>query len=112
MNPPTINDPFWPRASAWLGGAHAADALRKIAILGAPVARGSITPGHCDLAPKAVRDALRRFSTYDIQSGYDLDRIVALDHGDLAVANLSRPRRSKRSKTAHSTPWSARMRCS
>jgi len=88
VNPPTINDPFWPRASAWLEGAHAPDPLRRISVLGAPVAHGSITPGHCDLAPPAIRAALRRFSTYDIQTGYDLDRVVAVDQGDLAVAAL------------------------
>jgi len=53
------------------------------------VARGSITPGRCDLAPAAVRAALQRFSTYDIESGGDLERVAATDHGDLAVAGLS-----------------------
>jgi len=28
VTPATISDPFWPRASAWLAGTHAADALR------------------------------------------------------------------------------------
>jgi formiminoglutamase len=88
VTPVPISDPFWPRASAWLAGAHAADALRRLSILGAPVARGSITPGRCDLAPAAVRAALQRFSTYDIESGGDLERIAATDHGDLPVAGL------------------------
>jgi formiminoglutamase len=89
LTPAPISDPFWPRASAWLAGTHAADALRRLSILGVPVARGSITPGRCDLAPAAVRAALQRFSTYDIESGGDLERVAATDHGDLAVAGLS-----------------------
>ena len=89
MTPNSISDPFWPRASAWRGGAHAEDVVRRISILGAPVARGSITPGRCDLAPAAIRAALHRFTTYDIETGGDVERIAATDHGDLAVAGLS-----------------------
>ena len=36
-----------------------------VALLGAPMEAGSVTPGRCDLAPAAVRKALKRFSTYD-----------------------------------------------
>lgn len=89
MSPTMFSDPFWPRASAWLAGTHAADVKRRISILGAPVARGSITPGRCDLAPAALRAALQRFTTYDIETGGDLERVAATDHGDLAVAGLS-----------------------
>jgi len=78
-------DPFWPRASEWLAGWHAPYAQRKLAVLGVPAATGSITPGRCDLAPAAVREALHRFSTYDLESGDDLASIAAYDRGDLAV---------------------------
>jgi len=83
------NDPFWPRASAWLNGAHADFAERKLAVLGVPSRRGSITPGRCDLTPGAVREALQRFSTFDLENDVDLEAIAAHDCGDLDVAELS-----------------------
>ena len=42
------------------------DRAAPVALLGAPMEAGSVTPGRCDLAPEAVRRALRRFSTYDL----------------------------------------------
>ena len=83
------SDPYWPRASAWLAGQHTPSAQWKLAVLGVPSAGGSITPGRCDLAPAAVRAALHRFSTYDLESGVDLEQIAVLDGGDLPVANVS-----------------------
>lgn len=82
------NDPFWPRASAWLAGHHAPDAQRKLRVLGVPSRLGSITPGRCDLTPSALRLALQRFSTYDLEQGVDLESIDARDLGDLPVANI------------------------
>jgi len=54
--------------------------------LGAPIRLGSITPGHSDLAPAAVRSVLARLSTYDLEFDRDLRRIAATDLGDLALA--------------------------
>jgi formiminoglutamase len=82
-------DPNWPRASAWLAGETLGEPSSRLAVIGAPVARGSITPGHCDLAPAAIRKALERFSTYDLDSGCDIRGLRAQDMGDLAVAALS-----------------------
>jgi formiminoglutamase len=81
-------DPNWPRASAWLRGEALTEASGKLAVIGAPVARGSITPGRCDLAPTAIRKALERFSTYDLDSGRDVRALRAQDLGDLDVAAL------------------------
>lgn len=86
--PSTPSDPLWPRASAWLAGHHARYAQGKLAILGVPSASGSLTPGRCDLTPAAVREALQRFSTYDLENGVDLESVVVRDHGDLAVAKV------------------------
>src|SRR6266568_5073939 len=83
------SDPLWPRASEWLAGQHAPYAQRKIAVLGVPSASGSITPGRSDLAPAAVRDALARFSTYDLEHGDDLESIAASDRGDLGVEKMT-----------------------
>jgi formiminoglutamase len=87
--PSKPSDPFWPRASEWIAGRHAADAQRKLAILGVPAAMGSITPGRCDLTPAAVREALYRFSTYDLETGADLETIAAWDRGNLAVEKMA-----------------------
>lgn len=83
------SDPFWPRASEWLAGWHAPYAQRKLAVLGVPAATGSITPGRCDLAPAAVREALYRFSTYDLETGDDVESVAACDLGDLPVGKMS-----------------------
>src|SRR5216683_2288367 len=81
------DDPNWPRADAWLRGAHAADPACRLAVLGAPLRLGSITPGRADLAPAAVRRSLARLSTYDLEFDRDLGRIAATDLGDLALAD-------------------------
>src|SRR5579863_1774743 len=80
------DDPNWPRAGAWLAGAHDADPPCKLAILGAPLRLGSITPGRSDLAPAAVRAILARLSTYDLEFDRDLGRIAVTDLGDLPLA--------------------------
>src|SRR5262249_3526674 len=88
MHPQITNDPLWPRANAWLSGKHAEKTLGRLAVLGAPVRLGSITPGRCDLAPTAVRSIMRKFSCYDVESDADLHLIEACDLGDLALADL------------------------
>lgn len=80
------DDPNWPTAAAWLSGAHVADPACRLAVLGAPLCLGSITPGRSDLAPAAVRGILARLSTYDLEFDRDLSRIAATDLGDLALA--------------------------
>src|SRR5215207_1439524 len=60
----------------------------QVAILGAPMEAGSVTPGRCDLAPDTVRRALRRFSTYDVERSSEL--FFALrDLGDVPVQGVS-----------------------
>jgi formiminoglutamase len=58
-----------------------------VAMLGAPMEAGSVTPGRCDLAPDTVRRALRRFSSWDIVSGVEVD-VAVHDAGDVAVRTL------------------------
>src|SRR5215468_7398413 len=85
------DDPLWPRASAWLAGEFASsssNSLGSLAVIGAPLRLGSITPGRCDLAPEAVRAILRKFSVYDIESDIDLRRLAVRDLGDLPLADL------------------------
>jgi formiminoglutamase len=79
------DDPNWPRASAWLAGDHLPDPVGTLAVLGAPLHLGSITPGRCDLAPQALRSALERYSTFDPDGGIDLRRLAVSDHGNADV---------------------------
>ena len=83
------DDPNWPRAAAWLAGDHDPDAALRMAVVGAPLARGSLTPGHCDRAPAAIREALGRFSTFDIETGIDVRAVAATDAGDLDLATAT-----------------------
>jgi len=82
-------DPRWPRANAWLAGECLRNAVGSINIMGVPIAKGSITPGRCDLAPAAIRKALERFSTYDFDSDRDLRLLKASDEGDLLVSSMT-----------------------
>lgn len=60
----------------------------EVALLGAPMEAGSVTPGRCDLAPDAVRKALHRISSYDVETREVLTAPVA-DLGDVPVTGLS-----------------------
>lgn len=61
------------------------DARAPVALLGAPLGLGSITPGRCDLAPQAVRAAMKRMSVYDLESETDLSELRVHDAGDVAL---------------------------
>ena len=64
------------------------DKPAPLALLGAPMEAGSVTPGRCDLAPETVRRTLRRLSTYDLETGDELD-IALEDLGDVDVRGVS-----------------------
>lgn len=57
----------------------------RVAIVGAPLAERSLTPGRCDLAPGVVRRVLPRFSTYDLETETDLSDLRVHDAGDLRL---------------------------
>ena len=59
-----------------------------VAILGAPMEAGSVTPGRCDLAPETVRRTLRRFTTYDLETGEEI-ALAVRDLGDVPVRGVS-----------------------
>ncbi|HYW14522.1 MAG TPA: arginase family protein [Allosphingosinicella sp.] len=60
----------------------------QVAIMGAPMESGSVTPGRCDLAPETVRRALKRFSTYNVETGTELF-FPLRDLGDVPVQGVS-----------------------
>ncbi|HET9429236.1 MAG TPA: arginase family protein [Allosphingosinicella sp.] len=59
-----------------------------VALLGAPMEAGSVTPGRCDLAPETVRRVLRRFSTYDLETGDEI-AVAVRDLGNVDVRGVS-----------------------
>ncbi len=59
-----------------------------VALIGAGLNERSLTPGRCDLGPKAFRAVLPRFSTYDVETGAELTTRVH-DAGDVPVKALS-----------------------
>jgi formiminoglutamase len=63
------------------------DPAAPVALLGAPMEAGSVTPGRCDLAPAALRKALKRVSTYDLVEALEIETGVH-DAGEVAVQGL------------------------
>jgi formiminoglutamase len=60
-----------------------------VALVGAPLGLGSITPGRCDLAPETVRAAMKRMSVYDLETETDLSALRVFDAGDIGLAQAS-----------------------
>ena len=75
----------WPNLSDLLSTDNA-DA--SVALIGAPLAAGSVTPGRCDLAPALLRSTLRRIGRYDVETGRELSTAVR-DAGDAEVNGLT-----------------------
>jgi arginase family enzyme len=59
-----------------------------VALLGAPLAAGSVTPGACDQAPDLLRRTLPRIGRYDVEGGRELETSV-LDRGNVEIGGLS-----------------------
>ncbi|MBS1720256.1 MAG: arginase family protein [Armatimonadetes bacterium] len=78
-------DPHWPRASEWLTGRHVDDPQRSLGLIGVPMNK-SITPGHCDQAPAAVRAAMQRLGTWTGHPSGDVLDVALKDYGDLKFA--------------------------
>jgi formiminoglutamase len=64
------------------------DASAPIALIGAPLGLGSITPGRCDLAPETVRAACKRMSVYDLETETDLSGLRIFDAGDADIRDV------------------------
>lgn len=59
-----------------------------VALIGAGLSERSLTPGRCDLGPKAFRAVLPRFSVYDVETGHELTTRVH-DAGDVPLKGVS-----------------------
>ncbi len=60
----------------------------SVALIGCPLNERSLTPGRCDLGPKAFRNVLPRFSTYDADTGQEVATRVH-DAGDVPLKAVS-----------------------
>lgn len=58
------------------------------ALIGAGLNERSLTPGRCDLGPRALRAVLARFSTYDVDTGRELS-ITVHDSGDVFLKAMA-----------------------
>jgi len=74
----------WPRITDLI----VTEGEAEIALIGAPMEAKSVTPARYDLAPAVVRDTLRRFSTYDVETGRELALRIR-DHGDVPVQGIT-----------------------
>ena len=74
----------WPRIT----DLFVTDGPADVALLGAPLKERSVTPARYDLAPGVVRQTLRRFSTYDVETGEEIALRIR-DHGDVPVGPLT-----------------------
>ena len=94
-DPRGADDVLWPRASAWLASGSTPGTPvrtlrgRRLAVVGVPLSRTSISPSGAHTTPAAVRAALRRFSTFHADLDVDLEALSVTDHGDLDVADAS-----------------------
>jgi arginase family enzyme len=64
------------------------ESVGRIALVGAPLVKESLTPGRCDLAPDTVRGALKRLSVYDLETQIDLSELRIHDGGNVPVEKL------------------------
>ena len=74
----------WPSVADLVGDHPAA----PVALIGAPLNERSLTPGRCDLGPKAFRAVLPRLSAYDVETGRELGLRVH-DAGDVPLKAVS-----------------------
>jgi formiminoglutamase len=72
---------------AWRSIADLLGSEGEVALIGAPLERGSVTPARYGDGPGTVRRALKRFSTYDLETGMELEAAVG-DLGDVLVREL------------------------
>lgn len=74
------HDPKWTRANTLLASRNPS---AKIAMVGVPANKGSISPTSADQTPDAIRSALARFSTYSTSQDIELSEDSFTDLGNI-----------------------------
>src|SRR5919112_3373543 len=75
----------WPNLSDLIVGP---EVKAPVGLVGAPLAAGSVTPGHCDQAPALLRQTLRRIGRYDVETRREIATQIA-DRGDVELGGMS-----------------------
>ncbi|MEY4410147.1 MAG: hypothetical protein RLZ99_620 [Actinomycetota bacterium] len=71
-------DAKWPRAASLISSDHS-----PIGLIDVPASKTSISPTNAHLTPKAIREALLRYSTYSYSAGKDLSKLSIEDLGEI-----------------------------
>jgi len=74
------HDPNWTRANTLIATTNPS---AKIALVGVPANKGSISPTSADQTPDAIRGALARFSTYSTSQDIELSEDTFTDLGNI-----------------------------
>jgi formiminoglutamase len=74
------HDPKWTRANTLIATTNPS---AKIALVGVPANKGSISPTSADQTPDAIRGALARFSTYSTSQDIELSEEFFTDLGNI-----------------------------
>ncbi len=77
-----MNDPLWPRASAWLQPADK-HSTYDIGLVGIPARLTSISKTNAHLTPNAIREALQRYSTFNWSTNKDVAQLTFADFGEV-----------------------------
>lgn len=77
-------DFLWPTAAGWLTRQHDHRQPLDLAVIGIPSSARSISATQAHLTPSAIRDTLRRYSTWSVDRGVDIAELTNLDLGDIS----------------------------
>lgn len=80
-----MEDPYWPTAADWLARDDQEPAL---VVAGVPTSAGSLSPSQAWRTPPAIRRALTGLSSFDGETGVDLDGLTVADDGDWSLEGL------------------------
>ena len=89
-------DAKWPRAASLIGSANS-----PIGLIDVPASKTSISPTNAHLTPKAVREALLRYSTYSYSTGKDLSTLSIEDLGAIEDPDSNEAKTTKTIQTAN-----------
>ena len=88
-------DAKWPRAASLIGSANS-----PIGLIDVPASKTSISPTNAHLTPKAIRDALQRYSTYSYSTGKDLSTLSIEDLGAIEDPDSNEAKTTKAIESA------------
>jgi formiminoglutamase len=89
-------DAKWPRAASLISSAAS-----PIGLIDVPASKTSISQTNAHLTPKAIREALLRYSTYSYSTGNDLSKLSIQDLGEMADPDSNEANTTQAIKTAN-----------